>query len=51
MATLIEREVGIDAAPAQLGHEDGDITHDFYVHKSKVAPDLSVRLEKFRPSR
>lgn len=50
VATLIDREVGIDAAQAQLGHEDSDITRDFYVHKSKVAPDLTVHLEKFRPS-
>ena len=49
VATLIDREVGIDAAQAQLGHEDSDITRDFYVHKSKVAPDLTVHLEKFRP--
>ena len=50
VATLIDREVGIDAAQAQLGHEDSDITRDFYVHKAKVAPDLTVHLEKFRPS-
>ena len=49
VATLIDREVGIDAAQAQLGHEDSGITRDFYVHKSKLAPDLSVHLEKFRP--
>ncbi|TGN65001.1 site-specific integrase [Nocardioides eburneiflavus] len=49
VATLIDREVGIDAAQAQLGHEDSDITRDFYVHKAKVAPDLTVHLEKFRP--
>ena len=50
VATLIDREVGIDAAQAQLGHEDSDITRDFYVHKATVAPDLTVHLEKFRPS-
>lgn len=50
VATLIDREVGIDAAQAQLGHEDSDITRDFYVYKSKVAPDLTVHLEKFRPT-
>lgn len=50
VATLVDREVGIDAAQAQLGHEDSDITRDFYVHKAKVAPDLTVHLEKFRPS-
>ncbi|MQW75379.1 tyrosine-type recombinase/integrase [Nocardioides sp. dk4132] len=51
VATLIDREVGIDAAQAQLGHEDSDITRDFYIHKFKVAPDLTVHLERFRPSR
>ncbi|WP_459974225.1 tyrosine-type recombinase/integrase [Nocardioides pyridinolyticus] len=50
VATLIDREVGIDAAQAQFGHEDSDITRDFYVHKATVAPDLTVHLEKFRPS-
>lgn len=50
VATLIDREVGIDAAQAQLGHEDSSITRDFYIHKSKVAPDLTRYLEKFRPA-
>ena len=50
MATFIDREVGLEAAQAQLGHEDSDVTRDFYVHKSSVAPDLSAHLEQFRPS-
>lgn len=50
VATLIDREVGIEAAQAQLGHEDSGITRDFYVHKATVAPDLTVFLEKFRPT-
>ena len=50
VATLIDREVGIEAAQAQLGHEDSDITRDFYVHKASVAPDLTRYLEKFRPT-
>jgi integrase len=50
VATLIDREVGIEAAQAQLGHEDSDITRDFYVHKASVAPDLTTHLEKFRPT-
>lgn len=50
VATLIDREVGIEAAQAQLGHEDSDITRDYYVHKALVAPDLTVHLEKFRPT-
>ncbi|MFZ2012787.1 MAG: tyrosine-type recombinase/integrase [Nocardioides sp.] len=49
VATLIDREVGIEAAKAQLGHDDSDITRDFYVHKASVAPDLTLHLEKFRP--
>ncbi len=48
VATLIDREVGIEAAQAQLGHDDSAITRDFYVHKASVAPDLSRQLEKFR---
>jgi integrase len=50
VATLIDREVGIEAAQAQLGHDDSDITRDFYVHKASVAPDLTMYLEKFRPT-
>lgn len=50
VATLIDREVGIEAAQAQLGHESSDITRDFYVHKASVAPDLTAHLEKFRPA-
>jgi integrase len=50
VATLIDREVGIEAAQAQLGHDDSDITREFYVHKALVAPDLTAHLEKFRPA-
>jgi integrase len=50
VATFIDREVGIEAAQTQLGHEDSDITRDFYVHKALVAPDLTTYLEKFRPA-
>lgn len=50
MATLVDREAGLEAAQAQLGHEDSAITRDFYVHKASVAPDLTVHLEKFRPA-
>lgn len=50
VATLIDREVGIEAARAQLGHEDSDITRDFYVHEASLAPDLTVHLERFRPA-
>lgn len=50
VATLIDREVGLEAAQAQLGHEDCDITRDHYIHKASVAPDLTVHLEKFRPT-
>jgi len=49
VATLIDREVGIEAAQAQLGHDDIDITRDFYIHKASVAPDLTTHLE-FRPA-
>jgi len=49
VATLIDREVGIKAAQAQLGHDSEDITRDFYVHKAALAPDLTRYLEQFRP--
>jgi integrase len=50
VATLIDREAGIEAAQAQLGHDDSNVTRDFYVHKASVAPDLTAHLEKFRPA-
>ena len=49
VATLIDREVGIKAAQAQLGHDSEDITRDLYVHKAALAPDLTRHLEQFRP--
>lgn len=49
VATLIDREIGLEAAQAQLGHDNSGITRDFYVHKASVAPDLTAQLEKFRP--
>lgn len=50
VATLIEREAGVEAAQAQLGHDDPDITREFYIHKASVAPNLTAHLEKFGPS-
>ena len=50
VATLIDREVGLEAAQAQLRHDDSDITRDFYVHEATVAPDLTPYLEKFWPA-
>jgi len=50
VATLIDREGGLEAVQAQLGHEDSDITGDYYVHNASMAPDLTAHPEKFRPT-
>lgn len=42
--------MGLEAPQAPLGHEHSDITRDFYVGKAPMPPDLTVRLERFRPA-
>lgn len=49
VATLIDQTVDSKAAQAQLGHANEDITLEHYIHKAKVAPDLTDYLERFRP--
>ncbi|UUZ59504.1 tyrosine-type recombinase/integrase [Nocardioides sp. B-3] len=49
VATLIDREVGLEAAQAQLGHEDRDITRDYYVHKARSRSRDSARELKSQP--
>ena len=49
VATLIDQTVDSKAAQAQLGHANEDITLEHYIHKAKIAPDLTDYLERFRP--
>ena len=44
-----DQTVDSKAAQAQLGHANEDITLEHYIHKAKVAPDLTDYLERFRP--
>jgi integrase len=48
VATLIDRSVDAKAAAAQLGHTNEQITIEHYIHKPKLAPDLTAHLEAFR---
>ena len=51
VATLIEREAGVDAAQAQLGHEDPHITREFDIHKASLAPNLTAHWQQLVSAR
>jgi hypothetical protein len=38
-----------DEVAVLLGHDDPDITREFYIHKASMAPNLTAHLEKFGP--
>jgi integrase len=50
VATLIDKEADTDTAAAQLGHENGEITKTYYVHKARKAPDVSGVLDALGPN-
>lgn len=47
VATLVNNEVGSEAAAKQLGHASDDVTKEFYIQPSSQAPDLTEVLQKF----
>ena len=49
VATLVEREVGLSAATAQLGHSGTAVTERHYVERAALAPDLSAVLDRLSP--
>lgn len=48
VATLIDHAADAKAAAAQLGHTNERITIEHYIHKPKLAPDMTAHLESFR---
>jgi integrase len=49
VATIIDREADAEAAAAQLGHKDKDVTKTQYIQKPKLAPDVSAVLDALGP--
>lgn len=47
--TAIEREFGMEAAAAQLGHSSPDVTRKHYVKRAHEAGDYTAALDKFNP--
>lgn len=47
VATVIDREAGIDAAAVQLGHANSRVTAERYVARAPVAADRSAALDVF----
>lgn len=46
VGTMVEREVGLSAASAQLGHSGTAVTERHYVERASTAPDLRGTLDK-----
>jgi len=49
VATLLDRQLDVDHAAAQLGHSDTAVTKAHYIMKAHVAPDMSDVLEQLGP--
>lgn len=49
VGTMIERELGLSAASAQLGHSGSAVTEKHYIERAAMAPDASGVLDKLAP--
>ncbi|WP_037164294.1 site-specific integrase [Rhodococcoides fascians] len=49
VGTLVEREMGLSAASAQLGHSGSAVTEKHYIERAAMAPDVSSVLDKLAP--
>lgn len=47
VATMVERQFGIEYAAKQLGHSDSDVTRRHYIERAMAAPDTSAALDVF----
>ncbi|GAA2131822.1 hypothetical protein GCM10009843_35750 [Nocardioides bigeumensis] len=47
VATVVERELGMEAARHQMGHADPSLTGQVYVHDSMVGQDAREALSQF----
>ncbi|WP_078111750.1 tyrosine-type recombinase/integrase [Gordonia sp. IITR100] len=50
VGTLVEREIGLSAASAQLGHSGTAVTERHYVERASSAPDLRATLDRLGPA-
>ena len=50
VGTMVEREMGVGAASAQLGHSGVAVTERHYIERAAMAPDTSVVLERLGES-
>ncbi|MDI9928736.1 MULTISPECIES: hypothetical protein [unclassified Rhodococcus (in: high G+C Gram-positive bacteria)] len=49
VGTMIERELGLSAASAQLGHSGSAVTEKHYIERAAMAPDASGVIDKLTP--
>ncbi|MCC8929743.1 tyrosine-type recombinase/integrase [Rhodococcus sp. I2R] len=49
VGTMVERELGLSAASAQLGHSGSAVTEKHYIQRANMAPDVSSVLDKLAP--
>lgn len=47
VATIVEREIGLDAASKVLGHSGTAVTSKHYIERAALAPDASKVLDRF----
>lgn len=50
VGTMVEREMGLSAASAQLGHSGSVVTEKHYIERAAMAPDVSSVLDKLGPA-
>ncbi|OZE41417.1 hypothetical protein CH259_03035 [Rhodococcus sp. 05-2254-4] len=51
VGTLVERELGLSAASAQLGHSGSAVTEKHYIERAAMASNVSGGLDKLAPCR
>ncbi|MCZ4077851.1 tyrosine-type recombinase/integrase [Rhodococcus sp. H36-A4] len=49
VGAMVERELGLSAPSAQLGHSGSAVTEKHYIQRASMAPDVSSVLEKLAP--
>lgn len=49
VGTMVERELGLSAASAQLGHSGTAVTERHYIERAILGPDVRATLDKLAP--
>ncbi|GAA4755979.1 tyrosine-type recombinase/integrase [Gordonia alkaliphila] len=49
VGTMVERELGLSAASAQLGHSGTAVTERHYIERASLGPDVRATLDKLAP--